>query len=412
MDKKNNYYNNIKISHNTPFNYTSTYKYIYNACLNGNLQYIKDIYKYNTYINISKIFRNACEFGHLDIVKYTLNIKPNLNINAYNNYAFRYACYNGHLHILQFILKISPQINIHMNNEEPFRYAASKGYLHIIQYLMDYSNNSININAYKNEALCKAAANGHLNIIQYLLILQPHLNIHINNEEPMRNACSNGHINIVKFLFEQNKNIYFHANNEEILRSICNNGHLHILKYLVSINIKFYIHIKDEEPFINAIRNGHVDIAKYLWEYSNQTIDFTINNHTAYSSACVNNQINSVKFLCSLCDYYHYDYNDTTNKIIYWNILDEIAVYYKQKHYSKIFDKLNCINQSFNQVDAFCNICINTWSEVDYAINFDCQHKLCIHCYMKFYHLNDNEYNCYYCRTPIDNSKITYMNVK
>ena len=80
-------------------------------------------------------FRWACLYGHLHVAQWLLQIKPDINISADNEYAFRWACYYGHLHVAQWLLQQKPTINISINNEYAFRWACFKGHLDVCQWL-------------------------------------------------------------------------------------------------------------------------------------------------------------------------------------------------------------------------------------------------------------------------------------
>ena len=41
-----------------------------------------------------------------------LQVKPNINISAKNDYAFRYACLNGHLLVTQWLQSIKPNLYV------------------------------------------------------------------------------------------------------------------------------------------------------------------------------------------------------------------------------------------------------------------------------------------------------------
>jgi hypothetical protein len=68
----------------------------------------------------------------------------------YNNHAFREACVFGHLEVAKWLLSVKPDINISANNEEPFRLACFARKLEVAKwlqslkyylYVIEYSKN-------------------------------------------------------------------------------------------------------------------------------------------------------------------------------------------------------------------------------------------------------------------------------
>ena len=71
-------------------------------------------------------FRWACESGHLEVAKWLLSVKPDINISAQNEEAFSYACKKGHLEFAKWLLQMKPDINISANNEYAFEFKVNK----------------------------------------------------------------------------------------------------------------------------------------------------------------------------------------------------------------------------------------------------------------------------------------------
>ena len=56
----------------------------------------------------------VCSWGQLNVAKWLLKIKPDIDISAENDHAFREACKNGHLQIAKWLLEIKQtKINMH-----------------------------------------------------------------------------------------------------------------------------------------------------------------------------------------------------------------------------------------------------------------------------------------------------------
>jgi len=133
---------------------------LYEYCENGNismiieyLDEIKDIKKINKEV-LEIMFMQSCEFGHIEIAKLLLKIRPELNISCEDNYAFNYACINNHLDIAQWLYSINPNIpmiDIEMKNNEiisPINLALENKSIDIIDWIKEVKNLNIHCEFY------------------------------------------------------------------------------------------------------------------------------------------------------------------------------------------------------------------------------------------------------------------------
>ena len=102
-------------------------------------KYHKLLYSNNLEDN-EKVFLYACFNGNLNLAKWLLEIKPTINISAYDEFAFHYACNNGYLNVAKWLLKIKPTINISAHNEYAFCEACKNEHLDIVKWLLEYNN--------------------------------------------------------------------------------------------------------------------------------------------------------------------------------------------------------------------------------------------------------------------------------
>ena len=56
--------------------------------------------------NKEDIFRYSCYYGNLEMAKWLLEIKPNIDISAENEYAFRHACIKEHIELVKWLLRM------------------------------------------------------------------------------------------------------------------------------------------------------------------------------------------------------------------------------------------------------------------------------------------------------------------
>jgi len=58
------------------------------------------------------VFSITCENGHLDVAKWLYEIKPDIDISVYYEFAFKNSCKNGHLDVAKWLYEIKPDIDI------------------------------------------------------------------------------------------------------------------------------------------------------------------------------------------------------------------------------------------------------------------------------------------------------------
>jgi hypothetical protein len=107
------------------------------ACCNGHIEVVKFLIEIKPALkfggNIDKLFNDACKIQQLELVKYLYEINPNvvISIDTFIN-----VCYFGKLEVVKFILKNKPDFDICANNDNAFRSACLNGYLVIAQLLV------------------------------------------------------------------------------------------------------------------------------------------------------------------------------------------------------------------------------------------------------------------------------------
>ena len=145
-------------------------------------------------------FVNACNKGHLEVVKYLLtssDLKKHANIHKTEDSGFILSCRANHLEIVKYLLTSSDlkeHAHIHAQNNAAFIGACIYGALDIVKYLLMSPDlkEHVNIHVDDNLGVRSACWNGHLQLANYLLIsseLKEHADIHADNDEAFINIC-------------------------------------------------------------------------------------------------------------------------------------------------------------------------------------------------------------------------------
>jgi hypothetical protein len=86
-------------------------------------------------IKMEDIFIYSCKKGHLEVVEWLLEIRPNINDSPQNEIAFFYACVEGYLEVAKLLFQKNPKINIYANNNSTFIHVCQRGNLQIADWL-------------------------------------------------------------------------------------------------------------------------------------------------------------------------------------------------------------------------------------------------------------------------------------
>jgi hypothetical protein len=81
------------------------------------------------------LFHAACIDGHLHIVKWLLQVKPDINISDENEKAFLLACDFNHLQLAKWLLQVKPDINVSASKDIAFRSASFQDRVKMAQWL-------------------------------------------------------------------------------------------------------------------------------------------------------------------------------------------------------------------------------------------------------------------------------------
>ena len=244
---------------------------------------------------IMEIFKNACEFGRIDLVK-TCNFirqKP-FDSDENERTPLHIACQYGHLNIVKYLMK-KPGSNPaaeDRHGQTPLHYALQNSHMDIVYYFLSkcdmsaaiktqgvsdplkavaahVSNNSC-INEGKRDLLLLAIKVGHLGFVKFMFEVY-HCSLEGNDKNLLHLACKYGYIDIdiIKYLqLGSHDQETRDDHNRTPLHFACEGGYLEIVQYLIREH-SCNMNAKDSNqlmPLHYAIKNGYLDIVQYLIE--------------------------------------------------------------------------------------------------------------------------------------------------
>ena len=196
----------------------------------SNNSYADKIYKHSKVLlgyfkckNLNQALFKACEYGHLQIVKFLLNQGAKANGGDGNGEPLSVASFEGHYRLVKFLLDHGAHADD--GDSKALRWACENGHLEVVKLLLDYG---AKVNDYYGKALISAIQYGHLKLVQFLL--DNGANVNINNRgdnyysEALIRAKLLGHNEIVQLLLDNGARNYFeyvvpynHHNNMQIV---------------------------------------------------------------------------------------------------------------------------------------------------------------------------------------------------
>ena len=143
----------------------------------------------NIYMGLNKEelngkFIQACQNGHLELVKYLLtspDLKEHANINYKDDNGFKWACRNEHFDIVKYLTSspdLKDKIDIHLKNDLVFVNACANGQINVIKFLLTSPELSEHSNL-SHEGFVLAYKQEELEVIRFLIF---DMNIEKNNK--------------------------------------------------------------------------------------------------------------------------------------------------------------------------------------------------------------------------------------
>ena len=293
------------------------------ACINGNIEEIKEIV-----YNIKKIdwrfVEIACEYGQFEIVKYLIEKEEIVyNIKKINLRFVEIACEYGQFEIVKYLIEKEEKNNRIINfniRDIIFVSVCRNGFYNILIYLLNYcEKHSINIEVLVEDMLIAAIKEDHINIVKYIVeYCTQHkciLCIHNNNEYIFHRACTYRKVEIIKYLLEYCKvdghpiNI-FNDNNNLFVYCVTNKF-IDVVRCFIDYFIKYKININVDNytRFIfDNLSNLTIDILKDIMKYY-EIMNYKINVYIdTYGYSCRND-----KYFLDMIRYLMYFYKHTYN---------------------------------------------------------------------------------------------------
>lgn len=184
------------------------------ACQNDRIEIIKLLIELKPDIYTNDALILACEYGHLDIVKFLL--RNGSNIHHYNDQALSSACESGNYMIAKFLLDC--KANVNTDNNEALHLACQEGHIEIVKLLLKYG---VNIETKNNKALHLASKNGQIKIVK--LLLKNGANVSAGNDKALRSAIANGHNEVIRLLLQYGANINVVNNDISLIETLRQN---------------------------------------------------------------------------------------------------------------------------------------------------------------------------------------------
>ena len=361
---------------------------------------------YHSSLTTCKLYVLACEYGHLEVIKWLLENDQDINILMLNE-LFRYSCKKGQLEIAKLLVTIRPYIDITGNFRGfycPFYAVCQGGHLEVAKWLLSQLDCDLPDDYVKLMFLiiCRY---GQVNIAKWLLEIKP--NIDVLQYNNFMQACCHDQLHMVKWLVEIKPELLILVD-ENIFNKVCQYGHLNIAKWLIEIKPELSILINRQLLYDVCTKYGQVNIAEWLLEMKpdfmglitefvfsevckrgflsiaqwilkvKPNVDISYSRDIVFRYACERGSLEIAKWLTTIKP--NYKIIIRNNRTTY-QILRELPIN------STIKISLDTINED----NKICPICYDP----QVKLQTNCKHNFCTECIAMHYNTKNN---CPYCR--------------
>ncbi|XP_063448029.1 uncharacterized protein LOC134727579 [Mytilus trossulus] len=196
----------------------------------------------------------AAGYGHLEIVKYLIEIGVDINLKA------------------QLELKFDKEIGEYYSGFTPLLYAARQNHPEVVEYMIQHGADPNLVRDHGGSPMLLAADRGHTEVIKHLLKYKGDPNLCCDHgTTPIILAAQDGHVETVLALIEGGANVNKQKNKIEgktsALLAASKRGHILCVKCLVENKAEIDLcDAKGSTPLLVALQNNRYDTAKYLYE--------------------------------------------------------------------------------------------------------------------------------------------------
>jgi len=295
LDAKNN-------EGNTPLHF---------AVFENHLEVVKHIIEQGADISITagrfdqSILHDAAERGNVDMVKYLLEKKVNINSKTREGYTpLHKSVLAGKLEVAKLLIENGGQYDEKSGpkGNSIFHDGAERGWLKIVEYLLELGFDINALDSEGNSALSKAMSTSMFDVVWYLIKEGADLKSGFTKSSILQSAVEKNNLKLVKYL-KNSTNIDINTEDKEgytVLEHAALLSHKDLFVYLYEEE-----KLLDEKPslikrpiLVLAAGAGNLEVVKYLFTKSPNEIDVVDSDGlTALLRAVLNNHVEVAKYL-------------------------------------------------------------------------------------------------------------------
>lgn len=215
---------------------------------------------YDLTVHDNNAFGNACRYNRGRIIKYLLEVHPEINIRSQNYYGFCWACKNGHKDIVKQLLELGIEANARENL--PLRVAVESNYYDVAKLLIKYG--AVPPKKYSNYFRLWVAQQGNIKMAKLLEENGLDFNAQLNakNDFHIKSADKN-YFDYVKYLIEE-KGFDIHINADKLLSIAVFNENEEYVEYFDKKGLNW----KQREGIclVYAARKGNISLVRKCLE--------------------------------------------------------------------------------------------------------------------------------------------------